>query len=249
MKSITLTLLVSTFIVLGSKIIFSTQDFPPFSYLENDKVSGPATEVIEAVCKKAGFESEVLIYPWRRANMLVRTGDIDGLYLLGKTEDRDSWLYFSHPILKTEYGLFLNKENHFDYSSKEDLIGKNLKVGVYGPSNTSSKLDDLQDVVKDMTIEMTPDDLSGFRKLEIGRVDAVYSNKIVGDEIIKNEKLKNVQYAGKDCDVVYYFAISKKKISQADFNKLNNAYKSLYNEGIIDKILAKKGIKAYKLDE
>lgn len=219
-------------------LVFLTQDFRPFSYCdENKKVLGPIVEIIEAVCKEAGFNVEFKLYPWPRALKQAELGNAHGLFVLGWNEPRTKWLYFSEPITNTEYGFFFHKSNNKKFSSIQDL--RNYKIAVYGPSNTSSKLEAIQKEVSGLEIDMHPDDYSGFKKLEIKRVDAVYSNKDVGNDIVKRNDIKNIVYAGKNQDLKYYIGFVKKVVPKDEFEKFNNAYKKLYSNGDIEVILEK----------
>jgi polar amino acid transport system substrate-binding protein len=221
------------------QLVFYTQDFSPFSYMENGKVAGPGVEIITLVCQTMKVECAFGLYPWSRAVSETQDGKANGLFFLGKSADREAWLDFSDPLINTEYGVFVAKDNQLDFQSPKDLV--NLTVGVYGPSNTSTSL---QAAVKDLAVkvDMTPDDVAAFQKLEIERIDAVYSNHDVGLSLIKGLKLTNVRYAGTHKTLQYYIALTKatdKVLSKAFFDALAE----LEKKGEIRKILAKYGMK------
>ena len=171
-----------------------TQDFPPFSYLDKGKVAGPAAELVRLVCKEMSVQCELDLLPWRRAMKSLRMGAYEGAFLIGRNQQRSTWLHYSPALISTEYGFFVSASNPLKYSRPTDING--YSVAVYGPSNTSHSLEKLSINVKGMKIVMRPDDEPGFRQLEVLRVDSVYSNRDVGKAMIKRLGIKGVRYAG-----------------------------------------------------
>lgn len=221
----------------------ATQDFRPFSYLADSnvplskqKVAGPAADIIQRVCSEMNINHTLKVLPWRRAQYDCREAGIyQGLFLIGWNKKRTEWLYFSPPILQTEYGFFVSAKNKMAYNGPEDLKG--YRVGVFGPSNTSRSLEKIHTKVGGFTIDMRPDDISGFKKLSIGRVEAVYSNKDVGMAILKRENIKNVRYAGRQRQLNYYIGFAKDHIDKTIVDEFNEAFLKLHKEKIVHKIL------------
>jgi len=113
-------------------------------------------------------------------------------------------------------------------------------VGVYGPSNTSKKLEGLKEKSGGaFTIDLRPDDESGFRKLSLGRVTAVFSNKDAGFALIKKIKLDNLRYAGKQCELNYFIGFSKKYNDKAVVDRFNKTILELKKDGTIKEILSR----------
>jgi len=224
----------------SNKLVFNTQDFPPFSYMKNNHVRGPGAEIIRLVCKEMGIRCSFNLLPWRRAVRMAKAGKANGLFVIGWNKPRTEWLYFSHPILTTEYGIFVHKNNKLKFKTIKNLGG--YTVGVFGPSNTSNSLKKIAEQVKNMRIDMTPDDIAPFKKLNLGRIDAVYSNKDVGCEIIRQNKLKNIRYAGIHKKLKYYIGFLKKYNNKKTVDKFNAALKKLYKKGNIRSILNKYNI-------
>ncbi len=78
---------------------FVTLEFAPFIYGENQEVAGPGRDVIAAVCERAGVACSFDIYPWRRAQELIRAGEADGMMVIGRNPAREEWLHFSPPTV------------------------------------------------------------------------------------------------------------------------------------------------------
>ncbi|MDM8552229.1 transporter substrate-binding domain-containing protein [Desulfobacterales bacterium HSG2] len=230
----------------ASELKLATQDFAPFSYKVDGKVSGPAAEIIRLVCDKADVTCSLSIFPWRRAQMMIKAGKIHGIFLIGRNREREKWLRFSLPILKTEYGFFTHDDNPLQFKQTKDI--SDYTVGVYGPSNTSRSLEKIRDEIGELKIDMRPDDEPGFRKLAYKRVDAVYSNRDVGHAMIKKLNLKGIRYAGSHKNLKYYIGFSKQYTDGKTVDKFNSAFRELYKEGAIQKILSEYDMEPAELE-
>lgn len=232
--------------VRAAKLKFNTQDFAPFNYAIDGVVSGPAAEIIRAICKDLKWDCSFRLLPWTRAQEEVRQGKAHAMFIIGWNEPRSKWLYFTAPIMNTEYGFFVRNDNPLQFKKVSDVKG--YKVGVYGPSNTSRSLKKIQAQIKDMAIDMRPDDESGFKKLSFGRVDAVYSNRDVGYALIKKLNLKNIRYSGPQRKLKYYIGFSQKYTDKKIFDRFNNKFKDLHKKGEIKKILSSYNMEISNLD-
>jgi polar amino acid transport system substrate-binding protein len=197
-------------------------------------VAGPATDIVMAVCTAANIECTVRLLPWLRAQNEVKQGKADGLFVIGRNKEREKWLTFSPPVFRAEYGFFVRVDNPLCYRQPSDLRG--YVIGVYGPSNTSKTLKRLQQEKNGFTIDMRPDDESGFQKLAVGRVDAVFSNRDVGLALLGKLGLRNIHYAGPSYLLFYYIGFRKHADRQL-VDKFNNALRNLQRDDVIQKII------------
>lgn len=187
---------------------FTTQDFPPFSYSIDGAVSGPVVDTIRRVCAAMNAKCNFKLLPWARARQQVRDGETNGMFVVSWNEMRAQWVHFTPPIMNTEYGIFVKSTNTLEYSKPADIA--RYKVGVYGPSNTSNSLEKIRDkMIEDgleaISIDMRHDDESGFKKLVLGRLDAVFSNRDVGYALTAKLGLKDkIRYAGAHRKLKYY---------------------------------------------
>jgi polar amino acid transport system substrate-binding protein len=225
----------------GAELKLNTQDFAPFSYEVNGVVSGPAADIIRKVCSEARIDCSMHLLPWRRAQDEVANGTAQGLFVIGWNEERAKTLYFSPPLLNTEYGFFVREDNPLKFKQNSDIKG--YTVGVYGPSNTATALEKIKADIKELTIDMTPADDAAFRKLSLARVDAVFSNRDVGYDLLHKLALKNIRYSGRQQSLKYYIGFSQKFTDKKVVDEFNTTFRSLYKRGVIQEILTK-----YKMD-
>ncbi|WP_320174569.1 transporter substrate-binding domain-containing protein [Maridesulfovibrio sp.] len=225
------------------EITFATQDFFPFSYLEGKTVAGPGADIIREVCEEIEVEYNIKLFPWRRSLAMCDKGQVQALFMVGKNKDREQEFHFSPPLIATEYGFFECTEKPINYNGVESL--RNMTIGTYGPSNTSYNLEKFTiDFKSNINIDITPDDLTQFKKLSRCRVDAVYSNRDVGLAAIKRLKLNNISYAGTEKNLNYYIAFSKKYTPSVLVRKFNLSLSLMKESGRLQQILLKYNLKA-----
>ena len=219
----------------AEKIRFVTLEFAPFIYGENQQVAGPGRDLIEAVCAEAKTDCSYDIYPWRRAQELIRSGNADGMMVIGRNPKREEWIRFSPPHFRTEYGIFLKVDSEMRFADISQLEG--FKIGVFAPSNTASQLVAIRDemVARGLVpieIDERPDDSSGFRKLAAGRLDAVYSNRDRGRQILEAEGLtERVRYAGGHQAILYYAGFARSFPDQGLIDRFDAAWRELFRRG------------------
>lgn len=222
----------------GGAISFATQDFYPFSYKKNGEIVGPGAEIIRTTCQNINADCELSIRPWRRSVAMAKNGLTHAIFMVGWNKERTEWLTFSPAIMKTEYGFFECTDAPLNYIGPRSLIGKT--VGVYGPSNTSHQLERLADKTgRQVIISLTPDSLTQFRKLTRCRVDAVYSNREVGQAIIREIKAQNIKYSITQQRLNYYIAFSKKFTPPEFVKKFNREIERMKKSGEMQEILNK----------
>ena len=230
----------------AAELKFNTQDFAPFNYELGGVVSGPGADIIRRICSDIKIDCSFHLLPWARAQEEVKNGVAQGLFMIGWNEERAQWLYFSPPVLNSEYGFYVRNDNPLKFKHPSDVKG--YTVGVYGPSNTSFFLEKIKTEIKDLTIDMTPDDIAAFKKLSLGRVTAVYSNRDVGNDLIAKLGLTNLRYAGVHTKLKYYIGFSQKFTDKKLVDQFNQTFRSLYKHGVIQEILAKYKMEAAQLE-
>jgi polar amino acid transport system substrate-binding protein len=177
-------LLLLTSSVQAATLKFVHSEFAPFHYARDGVSAGPTVELVSKVCAEAHIACSFEVRPVRRALNGLRRGKADGMFVLGWNEERATWLHFSPPLLRTDIGFFVRQDNPLQFTSLEDLKG--YTVAVWGPTYISRHLEQLIAHRRlNLTLEITPRGEHGFDKLSLGRVDAAYHNRDVGNHLIK----------------------------------------------------------------
>ncbi|MCW7541711.1 transporter substrate-binding domain-containing protein [Aquabacterium sp. A7-Y] len=81
-----------------------------YSYLRDGKVSGPATEVVEATLQRAGLDYRLNLYPWARAYDQARNQPNVLIYMIARTPERELGFKWVGEFMKMQYHLYKLKE-------------------------------------------------------------------------------------------------------------------------------------------
>lgn len=229
-------------------VVLNTQDFAPFHYKTSRKgeAYGPVPQIVKRVCRTAGINCRIILYDeWRMAQEDVKIGKADGMFVIVWNSARAKWLHRSTAIVETEYGLFVRDDDDlaFDQILKRPSDMNGYRVGVYGPSGTSTSLKKLKTALENkgakFYINMEADDKTLFKKLSTSKAKyAVYSNRIVGETVIRGLRLNNIRYSGMHRGLSYYVGFSKQRVPLWVVQKFDKAYKQLVDEGAVRSIMA-----------
>ncbi len=217
---------------------FATEELPPFNYTKNGLPAGPAVELVNIVCRKLQKKCSIEIYPWRRAEAMIKSGKVEGIFSVGWNKPREEWLYYSTPVFATEYGFFECNKTKLDFQNPSSLNGKT--VGVYGPSNLSYQLEQFNKKMGSvLKIEIFTDNPSLFRKLSRCRLDAVYCNKEVGIKTIRQMDLNNISYSMMNKKINYHIGFSRVSTSRDQFIQFNKILIEMKKNGELKKLANK----------
>jgi polar amino acid transport system substrate-binding protein len=230
----------------AAELKFNTQDFAPYNYELKGVVAGPAADVVRRICAEMKIDCPMRLLSWKRAQEEVNNGTAQGLFVVAWNKARAKTLFFSPPLVSVEYGFFVRDDNPLKFKLDSDVKG--YRVGVFGPSNTSDALEQIKAEIKELTIDMTPDDESAFRKLSAGRVDAVFSNREVGYELARTLNLKNLRYAGRQQRLKYYIGFSQRFTDKKLVDQFNAVFRDLHKRGVIKEILGKYDMQVAQLE-
>lgn len=228
------------------KLVFSTHNFPPFSYLKGTQVKGPFVDIINAICGEIGYKCDYKFMPNRRSKLTLKVGSVNGNFPLGWNKGRDKWLWFTIPLMKSEYGFFARSTSQLMYTKLEDIQG--LRIGVFGPSNTSNSLKAIREKMKKeglkpIRIDMHPNaDGTGLKKVVVGRYPLYYANKDVGFHLINELRISKLKYIGMHTKYFIFAAFAKKHNDKRIIDKFNRTAIDLSNREVILKLLEQYGI-------
>ena len=176
----------------------------------------------------------------------MKTGQADDMMVIGRNAKREQWIRFTPPHFRTEYGVFVRADNQLDVTEVTALAG--LRIGVFSPSNTATQLITISEKISNqglepINVEKRPDDESGFRKLAVGRLDAVYSNRDRGYMIIEAEGLQNeIRYAGGHQGILYYAGFTREFTDTQLLDRFDRAWEAIFAEGKGQQIIRKFGL-------
>jgi len=70
-------------------LILADDDFPPYSYRENGKITGFDVDIIEEMAKRLNLSIKIKLYPFKRLIVMTKSGKCDGSFSLFRTKERE----------------------------------------------------------------------------------------------------------------------------------------------------------------
>ncbi len=197
--AIFVTLLVSWGTVgIASDFTIMTEEYPPFNYTEDGKLTGLATEVLLEVAKKVGHPVDIEVLPWARAYGTIQKKEGQILYSMTRTEAREDLFKWVGPVATNKWVMFAKKGSGLSVGSLDDA--KKVKaIGTYkddaaetflkeqGFANLDSVIDDEQNVPKLMA--------GRIQLWIVGELQGIYKakGKGVSDQLEKVLDVKDTQ--------------------------------------------------------
>ncbi len=214
------------------KIIYSfDKEFPPFSYTENENITGFDIEIIEAIFLDSSFELTKKPLLWEEAQRELAEGNIDIISGIDKTEERLKIYDFSDSPISFDKVTVFVKENS-NISNSKDLKGKTVAV----QKSTSyqeplQKIDDIQLVFFDS-------EKDGLLALANGNTDAFVGTDKTASFNIKKLGIKGIKGLSTPLELSFLYSAVRKG-NRDLLNVFNKSLKKLKKNGIYDKIYRK----------
>jgi polar amino acid transport system substrate-binding protein len=153
-----------------------TEEFPPYNYTDKGKVTGLATEVVEAVLKEMNVKANIQSMPWARAYDTALNSENVMIYSISRTAARDKifkwvgviapgdWYLFSLPARNLKLKTLDEAKKYQTATVNEDvgeqfLVSKGFAVGKNLQSSNKYEFN--------------------YEKLKLGRVDLWVANGLV----------------------------------------------------------------------
>ena len=175
-------------------------------------------------------------YPWKRCLEMMRSGKADFISGVFKRPERENYMIFINPPYKTASvkAFYIRKDSKIAIRKYEDLY--QLRIGVQAGVRYFERFDADPNIQK----EEAGNDLSNFRKLTLGRIDAVISTETQADYLIATqglkEKIKKTTYKY-SASLPVYFAVSKKSAYAKQVPQFSEIVKELVEDNVFETIV------------
>lgn len=155
-----------------------TEQSPPVSMRDGNKVVGSATEKVGELMARAGIDYTLELLPWRRAFTLVRQQPNACLYSTTRTPEREHQFKWVGPTDEGEWVLLGRADRTYRLQTLEDA--RELRIGTY---NGDARDEYLR--ARGFKVDPAPNDLINPRKLLLDRVDLWAASLKHGSAMLK----------------------------------------------------------------
>lgn len=225
--------------VYAENISIVTEDSFPLTYMENGRVVGQATELVEMIMKQTGFEYKLEMLPWARAVHMATNDPNVLIYSIARTPERETQYKWVGEVAPVKYSLYkLRSRTDIVINTLDDA--RKYRIGVQNGDLRAKFL-----VQQGFPMNATPglqevnNNTLNIKKLENDRVDLIPISKRGLEGLCKD--------VGFDCskfEAVFelpirtnlYMAYSL-KTSDEIVERTRKVYSGLRKEGIVRKLM------------
>lgn len=208
-----------------------------YSYQQDGRVVGPASEVVDATLRRAGLsEFRIAVYPWARAYDIALQEPNVLIYLIARTPEREALFKWVGELTRIDYHFYKLRERS-DIVIRDLHAAKRYTMGV------------LRDDVRHQYLEaqgftrlvVSAQNMDNFRKLLNRQVelvpmperDAVRLAEEVGVEFATLEQVFKLDALGSGLYMAY-----SRSTDDAVVARTRAAFDSLKAEGVVEKLMA-----------
>ncbi|AZZ91955.1 transporter substrate-binding domain-containing protein [Hahella sp. KA22] len=176
------------------KLTFMTEDYPPFNYVQDDKLKGFSVDLLELILKKLGSKKtrkDIQVHPWARSYRLTLKTPNTVLFVMTRRGPRENLFKWVGPVAASPIVLLAKKERNLKVRSSEEV--KQFHI--------ASVREDIAEIVLDEygvppeKREPVPYPELAAKMLEADRVDMWAYGDIAAYWIIKQNGFNPSEYA------------------------------------------------------
>ena len=176
----------------GTTIKSSSElDYPPFSVvLKDGTASGFSVELLKATLETMGKKVEFNVDEWSKIKQALKDGKIDVLPAVGITDERKKYYDFTIPYIHM-HGAVFTRDDYQQIKREEDI---NNKILVVMKDDNAEEYLKRNNIGKEIITFSTYS--KAFNALSAGKYDAIVVQKLIGIELLKKLKIKNIKVSG-----------------------------------------------------
>ena len=164
----------------GKKIVVGLDDnFPPMGFKnEKNEIVGFDIDMAKEAAKRLGRPVEFKAIDWSSKEAELKSGRIDVIWNgLNITEERKKNMLFSNPYMEAKQLIFIPAGS--PVKGQADLAGK--VIGIQSASTAEQNLENDKTFAGTLKeVKKYPDCIAAMMDMEVGRVDAIITDEIVG---------------------------------------------------------------------
>lgn len=145
-----------------------TEEFPPYNFTRNGKITGFSTEVVDAVLKEIKVQGTIQSLPWARAYETAHESQDILIYSIGRSKERDKLFKWVGVIAPTNYYLYSWSGKNIKIAHLEEA--KKYQIGTVN-EDVGEQFLVSKGFVKGQNLQSSVKYELNYEKLKAGRVD------------------------------------------------------------------------------
>ncbi len=222
-------------------ITIVTEDWPPYNYIEDGRVTGISTEIVQATLAKAEIEAKINVYPWARAYKTALDQKNVLIYTIVRTDEREKLFNWIGPIVPPARFFLYKLKDRTDIVVNSLDDAKKYRIGVIRNSIQHLFLQG-QGFEENKQLYPVAQEGQNIEKMFLGRIDFIVENELVlpirmkkaGLPLSRVEQALMLFEGGEG----YYMALSRQ--TPADMvERMRTAFEQVKAEGLPESITEK----------
>ncbi len=218
-----------------------TEEFPPYNYTQDGKITGLGTEVVQAVLKEAGVRGEFESLPWARAYETAANVPDILIYSMVRTPERDKLFKWVGVIASTDYYLFSLADRKLQIKTLDEA--RQLQVGAVSQSVGEQFLL-AHGFLKGKNLQSSAKNELNYEKLRLGRVDLWIMNRVTAYYLVRQsgqdpETLLHKSLPIPELSAQSYYMAFGKATPDATVAQLRKALEAVRSNGSFDRLQQK----------
>jgi len=238
-KFIYLAFLLFPLLLFSKTLTFTTIEFPPYVYKQDNQIKGFNVEILDEIFKRLHIKIEYKIVPWSRAVKMVKDGESDAIFPFFKNSKRLLFTDFSNSFTSEPIAMFVLKDSHISYNGNFKELSQYKFGRVRGYSSGTLFDKAIENGV--ITIDVSNNSTQNYKKLIANRFDILVDNKYVVLSIQKREKrhilIKQLEPIISETKA--YLGFSKKRNHKKLISKFNTVLQEIKDDGTYNSIINK----------
>lgn len=237
-KCLITTMLFSLLVTVGqasaTDFKIMTEEYPPFNYSEDGKLTGLSTDVMSELTKRVGHNADFEVLPWARGYGLIQKKSGQILFSMTRTEAREDLFKWVGPVATNKWVFFAKKGSGLTIASLEDAK-KVSKIGAY-------KDDAAETFLKEegfSNLDSVVNDELNVPKLMAGRIDLWIVGELQGIYKAKAKGVSEDLEKAMDIKETQLYIAFSKETSDEDISIWQKALDDMKADGSYDALLKK----------
>lgn len=235
-RAIWLTLLLALITTAQAQEIRAVTEDSRYAQIQNGRVGGPATDVVEATLREAGLEYQLSLYPWARAYDLALQQPNVLIYLIARTPEREARFKWVGEVIRYQFNFYkLRSRQDIQVNSTDDA--RHYLVGVVRDDVRHDQL-----MAQGFTkLALAPQNLDNMRRLVNGQIellplieaDARRLSVEVGSQFSDLEKVATLDVGSGGLYLAYSLATD-----DAIVERTRQAFERIRDSGELQRLMA-----------
>lgn len=243
--SLCLTLALFSTSLYSKDLLLVTLENAPAEYSENGIAKGMNVDIVTEALRRMNYNAKIKFFPWKRALIMVKNGDADGIIDAAYNNDRAKYLHFPNSEIHTEEWFAFKKKNSL-LSLNENLSNaKDIRIGLSRGFVYGGKIQEFIDNKEFKSIQEVYNNELNIVKLIANRFDMFIGLKstilFLSKQMGYSNEVEIVKMTGTNKEYLLsssktFLAFSKKTIKKEFSDKFSKVIEEMKEEGTIKKI-------------